>query len=310
MYNDTIKVANKIISYDDLLDIFLKMQEKLLYYKKINHNEELRNKMLDYNYQTWSFKDTSSSLTFNVEFSDDTNIKFDNYDNFISIFNTRLEEIKNIFVYFNISYSTKYNEKSEWYNQHIYVFIYEDKMDIDVSLSSQDDKISDVYEYIKNKILNAPPKYDSVIKDKGKITTNTGLSIGLIPGIIITSLLLLIPAVRHLFAISYVLYPICALILSFIIGGIVSGPKLDNLYKPIRPDQKYAGYDSNKGKSIYKDDINKFVETSEILIGKNTNNLKNRKEIIEYYEKYKKSILYKLIILLILSIVVIFFRNV
>ena len=35
MYNDTIKVANKIISYDDLFEIFSKMQEKLMYYKKI-----------------------------------------------------------------------------------------------------------------------------------------------------------------------------------------------------------------------------------------------------------------------------------
>lgn len=310
MYNDTIKVANKIISYDDLLDIFLKMQEKLLYYKKINHNEELKNKMLDYNYQTWTFKDASSSLTFSVEFYDDTNVKFDNYDNFISIFNTRLEEIKSLFVYYNISYSTKYNEKTEWYNQHIYIFIYENKMDIDVSLSSQDDKISDVYEYIKNKILNALPKYDSVIRNKGKIITNSGLSIGLIPSIIITSLLLLIPSIRHLFAVSYVLYPICALILSFIIGGIMSGSKLDNLYKSIKPEQKYVGYDSNKGKSIYKDDINKFVETSEILIGKNTNNLKYRKEIMEYYQKYKKSIPYKLVTLIILSVVVLFFRNI
>ena len=34
MYKDTIKVANKIISYDDLFEIFSKMQEKLVYYKK------------------------------------------------------------------------------------------------------------------------------------------------------------------------------------------------------------------------------------------------------------------------------------
>ena len=36
MYNDTIKVANKIISYEDLFEIFSKMQEKLLHYQKIN----------------------------------------------------------------------------------------------------------------------------------------------------------------------------------------------------------------------------------------------------------------------------------
>ena len=30
MYNDTIKVANKIITYNDLLEIFSRMQEKLV----------------------------------------------------------------------------------------------------------------------------------------------------------------------------------------------------------------------------------------------------------------------------------------
>ena len=40
MYKDTIKVANKIISYNDLFEIFSKMQEKLLECKKISNNEE------------------------------------------------------------------------------------------------------------------------------------------------------------------------------------------------------------------------------------------------------------------------------
>ena len=48
MYNDTIKVANKIITYNDLLEIFSRMQEKLVQLKKINAFEEMKNKMLDY----------------------------------------------------------------------------------------------------------------------------------------------------------------------------------------------------------------------------------------------------------------------
>lgn len=47
MYNDTIKVANKIISYDDLFEIFTQMNEKLQYYKRISINEESRNRMLE-----------------------------------------------------------------------------------------------------------------------------------------------------------------------------------------------------------------------------------------------------------------------
>lgn len=168
MYNDTIKVANKIISYEDLFEIFSKMQEKLLHYQKINDIEEKKNKMLEYNYQNWTFKDNGSRLTFDVNFTDDTSVSFDNYNNFISIFNNRLNEIKYIYVHYAINYTVDLEgQKSEWYNQHINMTIYEDRMDIDVSLSSKDDKINDIYELIKSKILNAPPKYDKVIQKKG-----------------------------------------------------------------------------------------------------------------------------------------------
>lgn len=307
MYNDTIKVANKIISYEDLFDIFSKMQEKLVYYKKVSENETRKNQMLEYKYQTWTFKDSSSSLTFSVDFHDDTNIKFDNYNNFISIFNSRLQEIKSIYVHYYLSYSVQEEDrKNEYYHQTISMWIYENKASIEVSLSSEDKKIDDIYELIKSKVLNAPEKYDKVIKKKGTITTVVGLAIGFIPALIISTLLLFVPTIRHIFAVSYVLYPVCSLVLAFLIGGMFGSAKLDRYYASINPEQKYAGYDSSKGKSIYKDDIDKYVETSEILIGKNMDNLRCRTEIMSAYEKYKKYIPYELGTMLVLSIITLF----
>ena len=307
MYNDTIKVANRIVSYDDLFDIFTKMQEKLNYYKKINANEEIKNRTINYKYQVWQFKDRDSKLTFLVDFKDDTTIKFDSYNKFISVFNTRLEEIKYIYVYFSLSYEvSSENYKSHSYHQYINMTIYENKMKIEVNLSSEDKKIDDVYELIKKKVLEAPPKYDTVVEKKSKINTLTAIAIGFIPSLIITTLLLIFPTIRQIFSSGYVIYPIVSFILALAIGGSISATKLDRLYKPINPEQKYAGYDVNKGTRLYKDDIDKYIETSEILIGKNVNNLKNRKEILAYYNKYKKYIPYELGIMLILSIIVIF----
>ena len=309
MYDDKIKVANKIITYDDLYEIFSKMNEKITYYKKVSYNEELQNKMLDYNYQKWTFRNNNSTLSFDVDFYDDTSIKFDNFNNFITIFNNRLEDIKNIYVRLYLSYGvTTFEGKNEYYSQHINMWIYENKADIDVSLSSEDKKIDDVYELIKNRILNAPVKYDDVIKKKSNICATVDLAIGFIPAIIITILLLFVPSVRYVFSTSYVLYPIVTIILAFFIGGLVGSSNLDILYKNIIPEQKYAGYDSNKGKSIYKDDIDKYLETSEILIGKNVDNLKCRKEIITSYNKYKKYLPYEIAILLLLSILILFLK--
>lgn len=48
MYNDTIKVANKIIKAEDLYDIFTKMQEKLLEYQKLSNIKERQNDSLEW----------------------------------------------------------------------------------------------------------------------------------------------------------------------------------------------------------------------------------------------------------------------
>lgn len=306
MYNDTIKVANKIISVNDLMDIFSAMQEKILYYKRISTTEEMQNRLLEYNYQKWSFKDNGSSISFTVNFYDDTSIKFDNYDNFMSVLNTRVDEIKDLYVQFSLCYDVRNEFQRGYYNQHISMWIYEDKMSIDVSLNSEDKKIDDVYELIKQKILNAPPKYDEIIKKKSSINFKVGLAIGLIPSLIISTMLLLIPIVRMVFASTYVLYPIITFIIAIFIGTTIGNSKLSKLYKQIQPEQKYAYYDSSKGKSVYKDDIDKYVGTSEILIGKNVDNLQCRNQIMEMNNKYKKYLLPEFGILLLLSIIVLF----
>lgn len=256
--------------------------------------------MLDYSHQVWTFKDSDSRLHFAINFYDDTQIKFDNYNNFVTIFNNRLEEIKSIYVGYYLSYSVSSPEvKSEWYNQSITMWIYETKAEINVSLSSHDDKMNDVYELIKNKILNSPIKYDDVIKKKSSINSTVGLAISLIPAIILCTLLLFVPTIRSVFAMNFVLYPISCLTIAFLLSGTMSAWKLEDLYKNIVPDKKYISYEKE-----YKDDIDRYVETSEILIGKNAHNLENRKQIMEEYKKYKKYLPYEIGALIILSIIV------
>lgn len=301
MYNDTVKVANKIISYHDLLDIFDKMNEDLNKYLKINKSETLKNQPLQYDYQKWSFKDNDSNLKFTINFYDDTEIKFDNYNNFISIFNTRLEEIKDIYVYYSLSYgSTNFEGKLDYHHQNITMYIYERKIDLNISLESNDDKMNDVYELIKNKIQMAPERYDDVVRNKSSISWRVGTAIAFIPSIIFFTLLLLIPSLRMIMSNSFVLFPICSVMLTFFLSGTFSGMKLDDLYKNIVPDKKYVSYE--KG---YKDDIDKYLQDSEILIGKNVHNMDNRREIMRIYNKYKKYIPYEIIVLVVMSILVI-----
>ena len=72
---------------------------------------------------------------------------------------------------------------------------------------------------------------------------------------IIAILLLFVPVVNNIFFKGYVVYPIVAIFLAYMIGSMFSSSKLDKYYNPIMPNKKYAGYDSTNYKSIYKDDI-------------------------------------------------------
>ena len=305
MYNDTIKVANKIISDSDLADIFQKMNEEILENTRICKQEIMKNEKYETEYQHWTTKDFQGTLKFTVNFYDDTNITFDNYNNFISIFNSRIHEIKEIWVRYHFSYWIQNGRDSKLMSQGISMNIYESKMDIDVNLSSEDKKMDDIYTLIKNKILNAPEKYDRIIKKKSSITNKVSFALGVIPSLVICTLLVFVPTIREVYGMTYVLYPIAVILLGFIIGGTVFVGKLDRLYSTIVPDKKYAGYDSTNYKSIYKDDIDSYVQSSEIIIGKNIDNIKNRRELAEIEKKYSKYIPTEIIVILVLSLIMI-----
>ena len=305
MYNDTIKVANKIISDTDLLEIFQKMNEEMKENIEICKQETIQNEKFERAYQHWTVKKFEGTFKCAFNFYDDTNITVDNYDAFISLFDSRLPEVKNMNIRYHYSYWIQDGIDQKLISQSISMDIYEYKMNITVNLSSEDQKMNDIYELIKTKILNAPERYDRIIKDKNLITYKIGFALGAIPSIAICTLLVLVPMIRQLYGMTYILYPIATIVFGLMIGVFIFTGSLERLYSTLVPSKKYAGFDSTKGKSIYTDDIDDYKSKSEIIIGKNINNIKNRKEIVELEEKYSKFIPTELFIILMLSILVI-----
>ena len=72
MYNNSLSANNKIINYNDLVDIFNAMNEEITKWMKIYESEERNNQRIDYKYQKWTFKDSSSSYKMSINFEDDT----------------------------------------------------------------------------------------------------------------------------------------------------------------------------------------------------------------------------------------------
>ncbi len=306
MYGNTIKVANKILTDKDLEEIFFKIYEEMKMCQTQCKNETMQNERYEREYQKWTVKDYKGYFKVDVNFYDDTNISFDNFHNFMSIFNSRLHEIKNFYLRYSANYYRKLEGQQETYIlQNINLDVYEDKMHVDVNLNSEDKIMNQIYDMIKQKILSAPEKYDKVIKKKSSIINKVSFAIGAIPTIIVLTLLIFVPTIRQIYAMTFVLYPLACLLLSFVIGNTFCSGKFNKLYKNIVPKQKYVGYDSKNNKSIYKDDIDSYIETSEILIGKNIDNLKNRNEIKILEEKYSKYLPIEILVILILSFLVV-----
>lgn len=306
MYNDTLKVANKIITSNDLEAIFQKMFEEMQVCEKQYQKEKLQNERYEREYQNWTLKDYSATFKVSVNFYDATEISFDKFSNFMTIFNTRLDEIKNFYLRYSCSYIRKKQGcKEEYVSQSIYMDVYENKMNIDIKLNSDDNIMNEVYETIKQRILYAPEKFDEVIKNKSSICNKVAFARGFIPTSILLFLLIFVETIREIYVMSYVAFPFACIIFSYTIGNTIFGGKIEELYKNISPEKKYAGYDSKNYNSIYKDDIDKYVESSEILIGKNVNNLRDRKEIIELDKKYSGYIKYEIIALIAMSILVV-----
>lgn len=306
MYNDTLKVANKIISDDDLVDIFTKMNDDIKKYEAISRQETQANLMYEREYQTWTAKDFKGTFKVNVNFTDDTQITFDNYLTFISIFNSRITEIKNLWLTYSYSYDVKYLGQSlNYIYQSISMNISDYRMDIDVRLSSEDKKMDDVYNFIKNKILNAPEKYDYIVKQKDSIINKVGFALGMIPSLIICLLLFFVPGIREFYFVSYVGFPLAAIILGFVLGTVFLTGKISSLYEAIMPEKKYSHYDSSSGKSVYVDDLDSFKAKSDILIGSKVDILKYRSEIKEMEKKYLKWPLYEIATVFVLSLIII-----
>ena len=309
MHNDTIKVANKIITADCIYEILQRMNDDIIKYQQLEKQEAIQNERYEREYQHWTVKDFSGSMSASFNFYDDTTVRVDNYNEIITIYNNRLEEIRNMDVGCSYSYTIMGDGHNEYVHQRIDLLIYEQKMNIDVKLSSADTIMNDLYQMIKDRILTAPPRYDEVIKKKTSITNKIGFAVGFIPATILAFLPIFIESVRKFYGMTFVVYPILVIILAFVIGNTIMASKLGHLYKSIAPEKKYAGYDAKRGSSIYKDDIDKYVEQSEIHIGHNANALRCREEIKELDEKYSHFIPMELLILGVISIVVILIGN-
>lgn len=304
MYNESINTNNKIISTDLLMNIFSRMNEiKKSYTFKAEKEEQTYNSLSFENQMNMKreYSNYVSDFSFTVNFYDSTTITIDSYENFMSVFNSRLHEIKSIISNFSINYFDVNNRSC---SNSIGLMIYENSFDINIAIDNSNSEMTDLFNYIKNSIYEAPEKYDYVMKNKSKICFSYTSALGNIVGIVLSTILICLPPVFSIVTSGYwILYPICCLILGYFMGTIIFSNTMNSLYKNIDMEKIYDGYDPNTFESRYKSDKQSYVNSSEVIIGKNIDNLSNRIKIKELYTDKKKYIKFELMAIAFITLV-------
>lgn len=291
MYSVPIHSENKIITKDDLIEIFNKINEEVEKCRKINAQEKAENEKLSYEYQKWTMWNYSDHVRWMVDYYDNRQVTYDDFQSFLAVFKNQAYAIKWVHVYCSVSYGIK-NEGShevEHVSNNITMNIREDRLEVESSISSKDPRMTEVYDFISQKINSAPPKMDRIVKQKELIIMKIGFALGLLPAIILVFASIFIPQLHGFYNQHFYFFPLLILFLGFIFAIFLGGARTSKSYDKIIP-KKYDRYDANAHKSVYNDDLKTLSETSDVLIGHKSDIGTERRRIAEDEKRLTKII--------------------
>ncbi len=307
------KVVNKQIPLKSIVDVANYLKDYKNRYDNIFEQEKIKNKDLPFGEKNYEYENGDTSLKYTVRLRNGKDMTELDYDWFISQLN-KPEAIEEIGLYLTVSYYTKYGKEN--YNDQLNSIIitvtfrdasmnlkYSDVY-IDVRTVNQENEAHSIYSVVMNMLEDNQDRYDKTIKNR-KIRIQ---SFCIAVGIVLSYILFLILRIN---ADSLPIYIATSLTNKYVIvfgqwfvaillGNIFSSWYILSLYKTLLPEKKYVGYDTSASKSIYKDDIERYIEHSEVHIGKYFDAGKRRNKIEKIYKVTSKIVLIQLFISVIL----------
>ena len=90
---------------------------------------------------------------------------------------------------------------------------------------------------------------------------------------------------------------------AILLGNIFSYWYILSLYRPLLPETKYVGYNYSTGRGNYTDDVDDYIEHSEVHFGKYWDAKKRRNQIEKIYKVTNKIVLVQLLLSIILFLI-------
>ena len=307
------KVVNKQIPIKSIIDVANYFDDYKNRYDNIFEQEKRKNKNLAFSDKNYEYENGSTELRYTVKLRNGKDMTETDYNWFIGQLNQprAIEEIRiDLRVsYYNKSGKENYNDK---YNSiNVSVDLRDARMDlkysdvyVDVQTTNQEKEANNIYSTIMNTLEDNEDRLNKTIKHRKVRMQSLCISVGIILSYILYIVLRInadkFPTQIATYLTNKYIIVFGQWFVAIILGNALSYWYILSVYRPLLPEAKYAGYNSSTHKSVYKDDIDDYLEHSEVHFGKFWDAEKRRNKIEKIYKVTNKIVLIQLMISVIL----------
>ena len=179
---------------------------------------------------------------------------------------------------------------------------------VNVQTTNQESEAHNIYSTIMNTLENNEDRFDKTIKHRKIRMQSLCISVGIVLSYILFVILKINQGNLPTFLAEYLgnKYVIVfgQWFVAILLGNVFAYWYILSIYKPLLPSTKYAGYNRSTYKAQYTDDIDDYLEHSEIHFGKYWDAENRRNKIEKIYKITSKIVLVQLLISVILYFVI------
>ena len=292
------KIVNKQIPISKIVDIANYFEDYKDRYDEIFRKEKDRNKNLSFSEKKFEYENGSAEVRYTITFYNGQSLTESDYNWFVGNLNNP-RAIKEIEIYLRVGFYTK-GENEDYNNQYnkIYCSV------INVETTNQERESNNIYSTIMNTLEDTEDRYNKTMKHRKIRTQCFTISVGIILSYILYIILKInidkIPPILAEYMNNKYILIFGQWFVAILLGNVFAYWYILSIYKPLLPSAKYAGYNRSTYKSKYTDDIDEYLEHSEVHFGKFWDAEKRRNKIEKIYKVTNKIILVQLLISILL----------
>lgn len=284
------KVVNKQIPLETIVKIANHLENYKEKYDRKFEIEENKNKNILYGEKQWEYENGNTTIKYTIEFKNGKNITESDYNWFVGNLN-QSSTIKTISMDLYVSFYTKgpKSTSNDVYNKiNVSLYFREFDVTIDVDTTNQENEAHSLYSEITNILEENENRYNKTMKYRKIRTQCFTISVGIILSYILYVILKInadkiSPVLTEYLNNKYILV-FGQWLVAIPLGKVCSYWYISSLYRPLLPETKYVGYDYSANRGNYTDDVDDYIEHSEVHFGKYWDAAKRRMTIEKIYK--------------------------